>query len=132
MQRLFWICLAGAAGTAARYLVGLWATRRFGPGFPYGTLVVNLVGCFLIAFVMNVAAAKAWSETTRLAVTVGFLGGFTTYSSFNYEIHPARRERRRDRRLDERPGDLAGWRCRWTAGILLSNALLDWTRLTRS
>jgi CrcB protein len=85
MHRLLWICLAGAAGTAARYLVGLWATRRFGPAFPYGTLIVNLVGCFLIAFVMNVAAAKAWTETARLAVTVGFLGGFTTYSSFNYE-----------------------------------------------
>jgi CrcB protein len=85
MHRLFWICLAGAAGTASRYFVGLWAARRFGPGLPYGTLIVNLVGCFLIAFVMNVAAAKAWSETTRLAVTVGFLGGFTTYSSFNYE-----------------------------------------------
>jgi CrcB protein len=85
MHRLFWICLAGATGTAARYLVGLWATRRFGPAFPYGTLIVNLVGCFLIGFVMNVAAAKAWPETTRLAVTVGFLGGFTTYSSFNYE-----------------------------------------------
>jgi len=85
MHRLFWICLAGAAGTALRYFVGLWATRRFGPGFPYGTLVVNLVGCFLIGFVMNLAAARAWSETTRLAVSVGFLGGFTTYSSFNYE-----------------------------------------------
>ena len=85
MHRLFWICLAGAAGTAARYLVGLWATRRLGPGFPYGTLIVNLVGCFLIAVVMNVAAAKSWPETMRLAVTVGFLGGFTTYSSFNYE-----------------------------------------------
>ncbi len=85
MQRLFWICFAGAAGTAARFLVGLWATRRFGPAFPYGTVIVNLVGCFLIAFVMNVAGAKSWPETTRLAVTVGFLGGFTTYSSFNYE-----------------------------------------------
>ena len=85
MHRLFWICLAGAVGTAARYFVGLWATRRFGPAFPYGTLIVNLAGCFLIGFVMNVAAAKAWPETTRLAVTVGFLGGFTTYSSFNFE-----------------------------------------------
>jgi CrcB protein len=85
MHRLFWICLAGAAGTAARYFVGLWAARRLGPEFPYGTLIVNLVGCFLIAFVMNVAVAKSWPETTRLAVTVGFLGGFTTYSSFNYE-----------------------------------------------
>jgi fluoride exporter len=85
MHRLFWICLAGAAGTALRYFVGLWATRRFGPGFPFGTLIVNLVGCFLIGFVMNAAAVKSWPETTRLAVTVGFLGGFTTYSSFNYE-----------------------------------------------
>ena len=85
MHRLFWVCVAGAAGTAARYLIGLWAARRFAGGFPYGTLLVNLTGCFLIAIVMDVAAARAWSDTTRLAVTVGFLGGFTTYSSFNYE-----------------------------------------------
>ena len=85
MHRLFWICIAGALGTAARYLVGLWAARRFGPVFPYGTLIVNLAGCFLIALVMEAAAAKSWPETTRLAITVGFLGGFTTYSSFNYE-----------------------------------------------
>jgi CrcB protein len=85
MQRLFWICLAGAAGTAARYFIGLWATRRLGPAFPYGTLLVILAGCFLIAFVMNASSAKSWPETTRLAVTVGFLGGFTTYSSFNFE-----------------------------------------------
>ena len=85
MVRLLWICLAGAAGTAARYLIGLWSAGRFGPTFPYGTLIVNLTGCFLIAFVMEVAAARSWPETTRLAVTVGFLGGFTTYSSFNFE-----------------------------------------------
>ena len=85
MHRLFWICIAGALGTAARYLIGLWAVRRFGPGFPYGTLIINLAGCFLIAFVMEAAAARAWPETTRMAITVGFLGGFTTYSSFNFE-----------------------------------------------
>jgi CrcB protein len=85
MVRLLWICLAGAAGTAARYLIGLWSVGRFGPTFPYGTLIVNLTGCFLIAFVMEVAAARSWPETTRLAVTVGFLSGFTTYSSFNFE-----------------------------------------------
>ena len=85
MIRLLWICLAGAAGTAARYLVALWSVKRFGPGFPYGTLIVNLTGCFLIAFVMETAAARSWPETTRLAMTVGFIGGFTTYSSFNVE-----------------------------------------------
>jgi CrcB protein len=52
MERFFWICLAGAAGTGARYLVALWAAQRFGSAFPYGTLLVNLVGCFAIAALM--------------------------------------------------------------------------------
>ncbi len=85
MPRLFWICLAGAAGTAARHLVALWSAQRLGAALPYGTLIVNLSGCFLIAVVMPVAMANAWPATLRLALTVGFLGGFTTYSSFNYE-----------------------------------------------
>ena len=85
MQRLLLICFAGAAGTAARYLIGLYAVRRFGDGFPYGTVAVNLAGCFLIAGVIQIATAQSWSETTRLVLTVGFLGGFTTYSSFNQE-----------------------------------------------
>ena len=49
MDRFFWICLAGAAGTGARYLVALWAAQRFGTAFPLGTLIVNLAGCFAIA-----------------------------------------------------------------------------------
>jgi fluoride exporter len=85
MGRLFWICLAGAAGTATRYLVATWAGERLGAAFPYGTLIVNLTGCFVIAGLMHVAMMNAWPATLRLALTVGFLGGFTTYSSFNYE-----------------------------------------------
>jgi CrcB protein len=85
MERLFWICLAGAAGTAARYLMALWAAARLGSAFPYGTLIVNLGGCFAIAAVMHVALTLGWSATLRSAITIGFLGGFTTYSSFNYE-----------------------------------------------
>jgi fluoride exporter len=85
MERLFWICLAGAAGTAARYLVAVWAAQRFGTAFPYGTLIVNLVGCFAIAAVMHAALTLAWLPTIRSAITVGFIGGLTTYSSFNYE-----------------------------------------------
>ena len=46
MERFFWICLAGALGSGARYLIALWAAQRFGSAFPYGTLVVNLSGCF--------------------------------------------------------------------------------------
>jgi len=85
MERFLLICLAGAAGTGARYLVSVWATQRLGATFPYGTFIVNLVGCFVIAAVMRTALALSWSSTLRMTVTVGFLGGFTTYSSFNYE-----------------------------------------------
>ena len=85
MERFLWICLAGAAGTGARYLIALWAAQRFGSAFPFGTLIVNLVGCFAIAAVMDAAASLSWSPTVRSALTIGFIGGLTTYSSFNYE-----------------------------------------------
>jgi CrcB protein len=85
MERFLWICMAGAAGTGARYLVALWAAQRFGSAFPYGTLIVNLLGCFAIAAVMHAALALSWSPTLRSAITIGFIGGLTTYSSFNYE-----------------------------------------------
>lgn len=85
MERFFWICLAGAAGTGVRHLLALWAAQRFGSAFPYGTLIVNLSGCFAIAGVMHAALLLSWSPTVRLAITIGFIGGLTTYSSFNYE-----------------------------------------------
>jgi len=85
MDRFVWICLAGAVGTGSRYLVTLWATERFGTAFPAGTLIVNLAGCFLMALAVEAAFRSGWPETVRLAVTAGFLGGFTTYSSFNFE-----------------------------------------------
>ena len=86
MERLFWICLAGAIGTGTRHLVGLWAGQRFGTQFPYGTLIVNVTGCFFIAAVMQIALNHAtFPPNARLALTTGFLGGLTTYSSFAYE-----------------------------------------------
>lgn len=85
MERFLWICLAGAAGTGARYLIAVWAAQRLGSTFPYGTLVVNLIGCFAIAALMHAALTLGWPATTRAAVTIGFIGGLTTYSSFNYE-----------------------------------------------
>jgi CrcB protein len=85
MERFLWICLGGAAGTGARYLVAVWASQRFGSTFPFGTLIVNVVGCFAIAALMHAALALSWSPTVRSVVTIGFIGGLTTYSSFNYE-----------------------------------------------
>ena len=85
MERFLWICLAGAAGTGVRYLIALWSAQRIGAAFPFGTLIVNVVGCFAIAAAMHAALTLSWSTTFRSAITIGFIGGLTTYSSFNYE-----------------------------------------------
>ena len=86
LARLLWISLGGAVGTAARYLVSGWAPRLLGVGFPYGTLIVNVAGSFLIAVLMHVGLrTELMSPTLRLTLTVGVMGGFTTYSSFSYE-----------------------------------------------
>jgi CrcB protein len=86
MTRLLLIGLAGALGTCTRYLVGLGAGRLLGTGFPFGTLIVNLVGCFLIAAITYVAmSTDLITPTLRLTLTTGFMGGLTTYSSFNLE-----------------------------------------------
>jgi CrcB protein len=78
--------LAGALGTGSRYLVGLWAAQRIGTTFPYATLIVNVVGCFLIALVLELCVSRAnFPATLKLAIVTGYLGGLTTYSSFNYE-----------------------------------------------
>ena len=86
MARFLWICLGGAVGTAARYLLSGWVLKRFGPGFPTGTLAVNAIGCLLMGALMHVGmTTQILSPTLRLALTTGAMGGFTTYSTFNYE-----------------------------------------------
>lgn len=85
MERFLIVCGAGAAGCGTRYLVSLWTAKRFA-GFPVGTLIVNIVGSFLIAFVLEGSTRVAsFSPNLRIALTTGFMGGLTTYSSFNYE-----------------------------------------------
>jgi CrcB protein len=86
MTRFLWICLAGALGTGTRYLVSLGAAKAWGTAFPYGTLIVNLAGCFLIAAILRLSlATNLVPVTLRLTLTTGFMGGLTTYSAFNYE-----------------------------------------------
>ena len=76
----------GAAGTAARYFLGGWLLGLLGTAFTYGTLAVNVLGSILVGGVMHVSlATDLIGPTLRLALTTGFLGGFTTYSAFNYE-----------------------------------------------
>ena len=86
MARLLWICLGGALGTGARYLLSGWALDAMGPGFPYGTLAVNALGSFLICGIMHLSLTTGLiSPPLRLFLTTGIMGGFTTYSTFDYE-----------------------------------------------
>jgi len=80
------VLLGGGIGSVARYLVTLAAVRLLSPDFPFGTLVVNLLGCFFIGFVHSFAMLTVrLSPDARLFLTTGVMGGLTTYSSFNYE-----------------------------------------------
>ena len=86
MNRFFWVCMGGAAGTGARYLISGWALTAFGLTFPWGTLAVNVIGSFLIGALMHVGlTTQFFSPTLRIALATGVMGGFTTYSAFNYE-----------------------------------------------
>jgi CrcB protein len=80
------IALFGAAGCIARYLISIWVHDTLGRSFPYGTLLVNILGAFLIGFVMEFAIRSTHlSSNLRTGITIGFLGGLTTFSTFSYE-----------------------------------------------
>jgi CrcB protein len=85
VDRFLWICLGGALGTGARYLLSGWLLRAAGPGFPWGTLAVNVLGSFFLGLIVQVALAADLAPTLRLTLTTGVMGGFTTYSTFNQE-----------------------------------------------
>jgi CrcB protein len=86
MHRLLLICFAGAIGTGARYIVGGLALKAFGSSFPFGTLIINFAGSFVLAVVMALGTTtELISVTTRLTLATGFCGGFTTYSTFSYD-----------------------------------------------
>ena len=85
-MRFLLICLGGAFGTGARYGVQILAVRWMGSSFPYGTLAVNVLGSILIGLVNEVAFTTSLiPPTVRVMLTIGVMGGFTTYSSFSFE-----------------------------------------------
>ena len=86
MQTILWISLGAIAGANLRYFVAQQAARLVSPGFPYGTLLINITGSFVLGFFLvwtteRVLADPRW----RLLIAVGFCGGYTTYSSYAYE-----------------------------------------------
>jgi len=82
-QKLLWLALAGAAGTLARYGLGGVVYRWLGSSFPWGTAAVNILGCLLFGIVWAAAGERAAiSPEMRTIILVGFMGAFTTFSTF--------------------------------------------------
>lgn len=87
MPHLLLVMAGGAIGAGLRFLVGRFTLHQFGPGFPWGTLTVNLVGGLAMGLLVGLLARfGSGGEGWRLFVGVGILGGFTTFSAFSLEV----------------------------------------------
>jgi len=86
IRELGWLAIAGAVGTLARYGLQEFVQRKCGATFPWGTLAVNVLGCFLFGIVWALAEERlVISPDTRRILLVGFMGAFTTFSTFAFE-----------------------------------------------
>ncbi len=83
---VLFVAVGGAIGSVTRYLVGGWIASRYGSAFPYGTLVINVTASFIIGFFLAFAQERVnLNPNWRLFVAVGFVGGYLTFSTFEYE-----------------------------------------------
>ena len=86
MQKTILIGVAGLVGTLLRYWLSEFVAKQYGGTFPWGTLAVNLIGCFLAGAVFFFTEERLLvSETIRMVVLIGFLGGFTTFSAYGLQ-----------------------------------------------
>jgi CrcB protein len=86
MEKLINLAIGGIAGTISRYLLAGFVYSAIGTGFPYGTLVVNVLGCFILGLLVSVADSKfLLGSNTRLLLMIGFCGAFTTFSTMIFE-----------------------------------------------
>ena len=117
------IALAGAAGTVARYLISTWMPRESG-AFPYSTFVINIAGSFLIALASRLLSAPDSNPMLRAALTIGFCGGFTTFSTFSAEFVALLQEGRAARALLYVMLSVGSGAIAVLAGLLLGNRLV--------
>lgn len=86
MDKFLILFAGGGLGTVSRFLLSTWVLERLGPAFPYGTFSVNVVGCFLMGLVAGLPDnGLTLPPHIRLLFVIGFLGGFTTFSTYGYD-----------------------------------------------
>lgn len=86
MVNILAVALGAAIGANLRYGLAIWAAQRFGTAWPYGTFIINVLGCLVIGALLTLSATRLpFSEPVRLLLVTGLLGGFTTFSTFGYE-----------------------------------------------
>lgn len=86
MNHFLLVAAGGALGSGLRHLVNVGAMRLWGPAFPWGTMIVNIAGCFAMGVFVEVLVRRlGGSPELRLFVATGFLGGFTTFSAFSLD-----------------------------------------------
>lgn len=117
----------GIVGANARYLVSAWAAGRLGVAFPYGTFIINVSGSFVIGLFLTLVADRFGNDpAARFLVATGFLGAYTTYSTFAYETIALARRARPWPALANALGSAAAGALAAGLGILLATGLSRW------
>ena len=77
--------IGGFIGANARFIIGTWAAQKWGASFPYGTFIINVTGCFILGLFATLTMRFPWHDNWRLLIAIGFVGAYTTFSTFEYE-----------------------------------------------
>jgi fluoride exporter len=86
MNKYLLVAMGGALGSVLRFWASSYISERLGTRFPYGTFVINVTASFLIGFIVTLLAARTeWSPNWRYLIPIGFIGGYSTFSTFEYE-----------------------------------------------
>ena len=86
MRPVLWISLGAIVGANARYFLSRWTAKVLSPAFPYGTLIINLTGSFILAFFLVWTSERVLADPRwRMLIAIGFCGAYTTFSSYAFE-----------------------------------------------